>query len=615
VRKLVLLLVLICIGAYSLGQSNDAELVSYTTSISVKDGRLYSIVNVELKIFNRGGEKYSTVSIPYSKLIKVSKIEAYVKDGKGITVKKLQRGDIIERSAISDFSLYEDDFIKEFTLKHNSYPYSICYSYELQEDEYLDLAYWLPVLNRKVPTLYASLQIEIPTDFKISYSSKFINSTRIDTTNLAIKYTWVTSYQDLIEPEVSSPAITSLFPVVRVVPQNFKYNISGSFSSWQTFGDWHFKLLTGLSDLPESEKEIIINLVKGITDTKEKVRVLYHYLQDVTRYINITIETGGLKPYAASYVAANKYGDCKALSNYFKAVLDCVGIKSIYTKVLAGDQIVDTDKKFPSQQFNHIILCVPMPVDTIWLDCTSDGMFNFLGTFTQGRDVFLIKEGNSQFVRTPDLLPGDVAEIRRAAIHPVLQNRALAEFRNSYRGEKYGTFLYISRSLSETDRQRIVRNNYIENGFDLKDFKIIDPPRDSPEINFNYSASSDKVYKVYGNDLIIETLQFMIPNFETPQKRHLPVQIDYPVYMLDSLEYEIPLGYSVNEKIPDKSFSTDFGSYSIQSVLDKGKVKIVKSFLLFRGKYSLERYSDFYSFISKVIDIESNNIILTTKKF
>ena len=54
---------------------------------------------------------------------------------------------------------------------------------------------------------------------------------------------------------------------------------------------------------PEKETSKINSLIKGIDDEKQKIRVLYHYLQDETRYINISLETGGLKPRRASYVA------------------------------------------------------------------------------------------------------------------------------------------------------------------------------------------------------------------------------------------------------------------------------------------------------------------------
>jgi hypothetical protein len=602
-----------CLSAFT--QNHDAELVYQETDISFKGGKLYKNLTYEIKINNRAGEKFTKVSIPYSNLIRISKLEADLKDISGTVIKKLQKSDITDKSAISDNSLYEDDFVREFTLKHNSYPYTIFYTYQLQEEEFLNIAYWIPVIDRKVPTLKAVLNVEVPADYKISYKNQFIDSFRADTSDLLIKYSWNTSYKDIIEPEIYAPPFNSLMPFVIIVPVLFNYDQPGSFESWSTFGDWHNNLLKGLSDLPQSEKNNILNLISGITGTKEKIKKLYNYLQDHTRYINITIETGGLKPYPASYVALNKYGDCKALSNYFKAVLECAGIQSFYTKVNAGDPKTLIDKKFPSQQFNHIILCVPVQNDTVWLDCTSDNPFNYLGTFTQDRDVFIIENGKSHFTRTPALSDRDVIEARKVVIRQNLQNQATAEFSDYYKGEEYESLFFLSHSVNESDKLRVFRNHFVEDGFELSDFSMTDPDRDTPGIFLTYSAWSNKVYRDYGNDLLIDVIPISIPQFEDPGKRKLPVQIDYPVFKSDTLEYEIPVGYASTGNFLNQEVKSEFGSYKIKSVLAGKKVEIIKSFLLYPGKYAIGKYSDFYNFIRKIIDIENTNKIVTTKQF
>jgi hypothetical protein len=596
-------------------QIPDAELLLQQTNISVKNGKLIKTISYEIQINNRNGETLSQVSIPYSKLVEVSKIEACVKDMKGVIIKKLQKSDMTSRSSISDYSLYEDDFVREFTLKHNIYPYRICYSYEVQEDEFVYIDYWIPVINRKTPTLRAVLNIEVPKGYKIYSRSQFIDSSKVDSSSLLVKYTWITSYTKLIEPETSSPGISSLMPYVRIVPDNFNYEKPGSLRSWLNYGEWENDLLKNLSDLPQSEKSNILKQVAGVNNTKDKTKILYHYLQDQTRYINITIETGGLKPFPASYVSENKYGDCKALTNYFKAVLEVAGIKSYYTDVKAGEHIMEIDRSFPSQQFNHVFLCVPVQNDTLWIDCTSKMAFGYYGTFTQGRDVFIVKQGESHLSRTPGLSYNEVKESRKVLFHQNIQNQTIADFVNIYRGDRYEYYFSLSNSFNDADRLQYLRNNVIRNGFELIDFKLSVPSRDSAKIELSYSARSSKIYKEYGKDLIIEILPFQIARFEEPKKRKLPVQIDYPVFKTDSLQYEIPNEYKPPVKLPDESVNTEFGRYNIESFVNGNKVTVVKSFLLFSGKYPLEKYSGFYQFLAKVIDIESNNIIVTQKKY
>jgi len=85
----------------SFTQDYDAELVSQKTSIEINKGNLTKNLFYEIKINNRAGEKYTKITIPYSKLIRLSKIEAYVKDSNGKTVKRLKKSDIVEKSSIS----------------------------------------------------------------------------------------------------------------------------------------------------------------------------------------------------------------------------------------------------------------------------------------------------------------------------------------------------------------------------------------------------------------------------------------------------------------------------------------------------------------------------------
>src|SRR5690606_13605749 len=136
-----------------------------------------------------------------------------------------------------------------------------------------------------------------------------------------------------------APSPLEYLPAVMVVPKHFEYIKNGSFKDWVSFGNWQFDIMQGLNELPDKEKNKIQSILKDIDQDKEKIKALYHYLQDETRYINITIETGGLKPYPANYVAKNKYGDCKALTNYFKSILDYINIPSYYSIVYAGSPI------------------------------------------------------------------------------------------------------------------------------------------------------------------------------------------------------------------------------------------------------------------------------------
>lgn len=593
-------------------QNYDAELVTHKTNIEIINNKLTKDLYYEIKINNRRGEKYTKITIPFSKLIRIGKIEAYIKDSNGRIIKKLKKSDIVDKSSISDFSFYEDNFVKEFTLKHSSYPYTIVYSYQIQKNHFFYIDYWVPIIDKKIPTLNASLKITVPSDYKISFKNQFVEKPLIETDGNSINYKWETNYKEIIKDEVLAPSVTLLLPAVKIVPIKFNYNIEGSFENWKSFGNWQYELLQGLNELPAYEKTKIQSMIKDIDDDKEKIKVLYHYLQDETRYINVTIETGGLKPYPASYVAHNKFGDCKALTNYFKSMLDYIQIPSYYTKVYAGNPILEIDKDFPSQQSNHIILYIPLKNEDIWLDCTSDGAFNYLGTFTQNRDAFIISKDNSRFVKTSNLKPIETLEARKIETSHN-SNITNVKLLNTYKGDSYEYFLHLEKNYNDSEKSRIIRNYIVEDGFELKDYKILNPNRDSTKIKLSYNATTQNIYKHYGNDILISNIAFSLPNFEKPKIRKLPVQLDYPIYKIDTIIYEIPNGYTLNQDSVAISINTKYGEYKLEAYKSSSSIITIKNLLINAGYYPISEYEDFYDFYHQIFESENKTHITLSK--
>jgi hypothetical protein len=594
-------------------QKFDAELLNQQTVIEVSLGKLVQTNYFEICINNRNGDKYAEISIPFNKMYKVSNIEASVSDISGTEVKKLKKGDIIEHSESSPISFYDDTYVKEFTLRNHTYPYTLKYSYRIDASQFMFIAHWFPVIDNEIPTRQASLKISTPAGYRIYYNSNRAGSPKIDSVPGQIYYSWITSYTNPVKPETYSPPLQQFVPFVEVVPETFRYDIQGSQESWKSYGNWNYTLLNGLGDLPESEKIKIRSLVNTTSDEKEKVRILFHYLQDATRYINVSIKTGGMKPFPASYVAENKYGDCKALSNYFRSCLSLLDIKSYYTTINAGEVIEPINSEFPSQQFNHVIVFVPFEKDTLWVDCTSDLAFGYLGTFTQKRPALVLDYDASKLINTPALTYNDVLETRKitAKINP--DHALKADFANLYRGDKYELLSYISTSLSESERSQYLGRKVVETGFQLDTYSISVPERDKPEIKLNYTASSDKMLKEYGNEVLLEVIPMRFPFQEEPRKRKLPVQIDYPVYKIDSIEYVIPGNYKISAIPENVNISSQYGEYRAEFRQKEQSVLVIKQVKINSGSYPLDVYPDFYNFIMRLHDSENSFYISLTK--
>lgn len=594
-------------------QQNDAELIYQQTAIEASEGTLEQTNYYEIQINNRAGDKYAEVSIPFNKMYKVSDIEASISDKSGNEIKKLKKSEIRERNENSSISFYNDSFIKEFELRNNTYPYTIKYSYRITASQFMFIANWYPVIDYEIPTRRASLKISTPEGYPINFHSNLVNRPKIDSLTGHIYYSWETEFKNPIKPETYSPPLSQFVPYVVVVPEKFKFENEGFQNSWKAYGNWNLSLLNGLADLPLNEKFKIYALTDTIKDQKEKIRILFHYLQDATRYIDVSIKTGGLKPHPASYVTTNKYGDCKALTNYFRSCLEVIDIKSYYTKINAEEVIEPIYPDFPSQQFNHVILFIPMKQDTLWVDCTSDFAFGYLGTVTQNRPALVVDYNASVLINTPALTFDDVLETRKISVIPDNDKIIKADFANTYKGDKYELLSYLNTSVSESQRMQYLSNRIVESGFQVDTYSITASERDNPVVKLNYSASSDQIIKEYGNEVLMGIIQLKYPFLEEPQKRKLPVQINYPEYRIDSSEYLIPENYKISIIPANISIKSKYGEYQADFQVKEHIVIAVKQIKLNSGSYPLSEYKEFYDFIINLSETENSFYISLIK--
>lgn len=589
-----------------------AELIDSKTFITIENNRITKRYYKEIRINSRAGEQYTKVSIPYSKMVRVSNIEAHIIGSDGRLIKKLKKAQITERSAVSYHSLYEDEYVKQFSIRHNTYPYTLVYSYTTVQSQFINVHHWVPVLDYKVKTKYAELTLSAPSGFGIRYLSNYIDSAEIDSLNQVVVYKWKASYQDLVEPQVFSPPIEQFLPHLIISSDSFNYGIQGSLSSWQAFGDWIYRLGEGTNDLTPEEKAMAVKLTENIADTLEKIRALYHYMQDNTRYINISIAHGGMKPFAASHVCRNKYGDCKALTVYFQAMLAHLGIKSHYTIVRSGSQIYPIPLNFPTQAFDHVILHIPLHNEVLWVDCTSKLAFGYLGSFTQNRDVLVITNQGSFFSRTPELLPQDVLVSRKIKI-PWHREETQASFKVTARGDEYALMSELNRVFNDSEKRLLLRNKFVEKSFQLIDYEILNTSRDSAKIDLTYTATGRNIYTTYGDEVLAKNIAFNLPDFELPRQRNLPVSIGYPVFRSDTLIYQKPTGFKALNTESAMLLETKFGSYSLELIDADNEAIIAKHLLIAAGEYPLEEYPDFYSFLLRIQQNERKPAIVFHK--
>jgi hypothetical protein len=324
-------------------------------------------------ILNENGDKHAQFYEWYDKLSKIVSIEGSLYDASGKNIKNLKTKDIRDQSAVSDISLMEDNRIKIHNFYFKSYPYTIEYEVEKTFSHSFHFQPWLTQEDEFLSVEKTSYTLTCPVDYQIRYRAFNYKGAPVESIEKNKKsYTWQALNIPAVVKEFASPRLAELTTTVFFAPAEFEIEkYKGNMSSWKEFGKFLYSLKENRDELPENIKQKVHQLTDGLSNDKEKVKALYNFLQQNTRYISIQLGIGGWQPFDAAYVADKGYGDCKALSNYMYSLLKEIKIKSLYALINAGKRDHYLMEDFPSALFNHAILCVPLKKDTVWLECTS----------------------------------------------------------------------------------------------------------------------------------------------------------------------------------------------------------------------------------------------------
>ena len=492
---------------------------------------------------------------------------------------------------------------------------------EYEYEKEFDFLYFIPswyVQSRQYTSVQKSVYTVIaPIDLRPRFKQRNFEGDHFSEKKEDGKTIFEWNFENVraMELEPYGPDFTELVPSIFLAPSKFEYEgYTGDMSSWNGFANWQQKLNEGRGELPLETINELKNLVVNLDDDRDKIRVVYEYLQSNTRYVSIQLGIGGLQPFEATVVDDLGYGDCKALSNYTLSLLDAVGVKSFYTKVDAGSDPRPLDPDFTIPSFNHIILCVPNKGDTIWLETTSQtNPFGYMGTFTGDRDVLLVTDAGGKIVHTPVYDESVSTQIRKADVDLFSNGDAEASVKTSYNGLKYESEnLNFIVEKGEMDKKNWVANNTQIPNFDLVsyDFKVFKKP--IPEVIVESYYEVSKHGKLTGKRLFfsvnlmnrIERLPKVVDDRETDFIQ------DKVFTEIDTVTYSFDPSYKFEYVPEDVKLDSKFGEYESTTLQQEGKLTFIRRYVLKKGRYPAEDYEVYRDFLSKVIKADAGKVVL-----
>ncbi len=555
-----------------------------------------------ITVLNSKGQTKAWEAFSYDKNKKITAISARMYNVLGQEVEKWNKSQWEDESYDPYGSAYSDTRMLICKPIRNSYPYTIEYSVSYERDNTYMIDGWYPIWEDDLSIEKSTFVLSYPSDLKMKFKEYNLNK-HITKQSTPLSITWELTNMPAYKSEPYRPSKKEYLPFVSVDANDFTYSgYSGKSDTWKDFGMFIAQLNRDRAQLPQNRIQEIDAILNTCTEDVSKVKALYKYMQSHTRYVNISIGIGGIQTFPAKTVSENGYGDCKALSNYMYAMLKYAGITSYFTLVNAGTYNYGFDVDYVGHQFNHAILCVPFPNDTIWLECTSQTMpCGFLGDFTDNRQVLLITEQGGVLAKTPKYGKVQNMLFRKAEVEVMESGNCTAKLVSFYAGLEYDE----KHRLTVVDKEQQLKMLY-------KDFNIPNFTIDSFDLNCDETSKPNLVEEVrltlpkYASTS--GTRLFLPVNLaskwnDVPRKlnnRTFDIHMHSEFFNSDTIQYALPLNYTIEALPQDFSLENKYGKYTSEIRVSQNILVYVRHIELNSGIYSPDEYTAFSDFFEEI---------------
>ncbi|MGY5352247.1 DUF3857 domain-containing protein [Wenyingzhuangia sp. IMCC45533] len=602
----------------SLRKKADVVIRFDKKEIVIKDEKSMTIkFSRTITVFNESGDQYIKTYKNYAKDSKVTKISATIYNQQGREIRKYKKKDFKDQSAIQGF--YSDHRVKYINYVPRSYPYTINFSYEFKSGTTAFIPHWYPSSSYRIGVEHS--EFVLSNEKQVPYKLKEYRFKDYNISNLSNNYKihYVLKNMKPLKYEIDSGSFSEIAPHVIVCLENFtlKGHTAYGIKTWKDFGAWlRNNMYNTQLDLSGETKREILDLVKNEKNDYNKAKIVYEYMQKKTRYVYVGIGIGGWQPNEASEVDELSYGDCKGLSNYTKALLDIVGVKSNWTIVYARNKR-DFEQEYMGLQGNHMILNLPYlnNNDDVWLECTSQTLpFGFLGGFTDDRDVLVLEEGGGIIKHTTQYL--DKNNTRNTIATVVLDNEGHLKAQVSVNSK--GLEYYDNYRLEGDDLLDVKKYYKSKRWWYNENIKINKHAfkNDKTQASFteDLEIDMDSYGNILGDEMIVRLNVFNMlkKTVDTNKKRTKSFEIKRGYTHCDTINIRIPEGYSLISLPGEKSIENQFGIYQLKLFRENEDrdIKYIRKLYIKEGSHRANNYIDYQNFLQKIIALDNTKIAL-----
>lgn len=372
-----------------------------------------------------------------------------------------------------------------------------------------------------------------------------------------------------LNPEPAMPPWSEVLGSVQV----------STYKNWDDLGRWYWGLVKDQFDLDEETRKLAKKITEGKTTELDKVKAVYKWVTDNTRYVALEFGIYGYKPRRCVQTVARGWGDCKDKATVIATLLNELGIKS--TIVITRTRMRgDFRSKIASfAPFDHAIAYVPSL--NLYLDGTAEhtGIYE-LPKMDVGAVVLQVNEGKPLLTRIPDADPEKNFVHRELNVE--LDAKGGGKLDIDYSTGGYNAAAWRDAYSAEaTRRERMTRDlggdfpgvsiNEGAQGLVTSDLMNAEEP-----VKIHVRAVAPGFARNEGDTLSMPVTggYRLTPNFASLSQRRQPVDLIAFATVDDVYRIKLPAGAKVVSVPEDRAGTSRFGSYSVKVEQAKGEVVV-----------------------------------------
>jgi hypothetical protein len=353
-------------------------------------------------ILSENGADFSEAKEYFNSKTDVKKLEAFSLVPDKNKYKKIAVSKFTKSADFGENLYYDDTYSYSFNFPATGKGVKRCTYSEIEiKDPYHPLTFFFA---HNIPVDHAEFTITMPENIKINFHLFGADTSAIQASKTKkgklITYKWTSHQPKIYERDFMAPGVRHFRPhlIVNIASCSNETDTTHYIGTMDDLYRWMDRKVGDLNKTISPEiTQMTDSIVMGITDTTEKVRAIYKWVQNNIKYIAIEDGDNSHVPREATLVLMRRYGDCKDKSSLLTAMIRGIGENASLASV-GTREFPYKYSEFPSvANSNHMVAVWWNKDKPMILDGTSrHNKLEDVPAFIQGKEC-VIGTGNGKY--------------------------------------------------------------------------------------------------------------------------------------------------------------------------------------------------------------------------